>query len=71
MISNSDIVALGGVQLNSGYEYQFAGWDYLLNTKTMTFWFINDGFGEPELIVDRVRDLDHLKQIVESLNYYE
>lgn len=68
MITEEEVVSLGGVPLNTGYEYQFDSWDYLLNTRTSTFWFINDGFGEPELIADGINSIDQLIKILESLN---
>jgi hypothetical protein len=68
MITHEQLVELGGWQGRTYYEYIFDNWEYLYNSKTNTFWNINDGFGEPELIVDRVRDYEHLKEILTALN---
>lgn len=69
MITKQQICEIGGCpSYANDYEYHWNSWDYLYNSKTNTFWFINDGFGEPDLIVDRVKDYEHLKEIVTSLN---
>ena len=68
-MKKEEIESLGGLcSPNNNYEYCFNGWDYLLNTKTMTFWDINDGYGEPKLLVRKVKDINHLKDILDSLN---
>jgi hypothetical protein len=68
MITKEQIEELGGWQAGNGYEYIFDSWEYLYNSKTQTFWNINDGFGEPELLVKKVKDYDHLIQIITALN---
>lgn len=68
MITKEQIEELGGWQDRNGYEYIFDNWEYVYNSKTQTFWNINDGFGEPELLVKKVKDYDHLIQIITALN---
>lgn len=64
-----EIEKLGGVcHYQNDYEYHWDSWEYLYNSKTQTFWSINDGFGEPELLVKKVKDLKHLEEILISLN---
>jgi len=68
MITKKQIYALGGCPSNNDYEYHWNSWDYLYNSKTNAFWYINDGFGEPELLVAKVKDYEHLKEIITALN---
>jgi hypothetical protein len=68
MITKEKIEELGGWQDRNGYEYIFDNWEYVYNSKTQTFWNINDGFGEPELIVEKVKNYNHLIQIITALN---
>jgi hypothetical protein len=69
MITVEEIVKLGGLQNPQiDYEFHFDGWEYLYNYKTKTFWWINDGFGEPELLSSGVTTQDHLFEILDSLN---
>ena len=68
MIAREQIEELGGWLAGNGYEYIFDNWEYLYNSKSRTFWFINDGFGTPELMVKKVKDYDHLKEIIIALN---
>lgn len=42
--------------------------DYLFDFKTNELWFINDGFGDPELIV-KIKNFEHLKQVIETFGY--
>lgn len=64
-----EIISIGGVpHYANNYEYHWGSWDYLYNSKSQTFWSINDGFGEPELMVAKVKDFNHLKEIITALN---
>lgn len=70
MITKEQITELGGCLAGTGYDgiYMFDNWEYLYNSKSRTFWFINDGFGTPELMVKKVKDYAHLKEIIIALN---
>ena len=69
MITKEQIFELNGCTSNhNDYEYHWDSWEYLYNSKTNTFWFINDGFGEPALLVKKVKDYAHLTEIITALN---
>jgi hypothetical protein len=48
-------------------EYFLLGFDYMYNFVTKEFYDYNDGFGEPTLLT-KIKDIDHLKDVMESLN---
>ena len=68
MITKEQIYELNGCPGYHNYEYHWDSWEYLYNSKTNTFWFINDGFCEPALLVKKVKDYSHLKEIITALN---
>jgi hypothetical protein len=55
--------------LESGPKtYLSSDGDYLLNVKTRELFFLNDGYGEPELLLV-VDDMNHLIFTLESIGY--
>jgi len=42
--------------------------EYLLDLKTNDLWALNDGYMEQELIT-RIDNIEHLKQVINSLGY--
>ena len=49
-------------------EWFYDSWEYMYIVSSREFYWINDGVGEPQLIA-KIDDLDHLKQVLEALNY--
>lgn len=51
-------------------EWFLDSFEYMFLRHTREFYCINDGFGDPEFMV-KIKDLDHLKQVVEALHTLE
>jgi hypothetical protein len=63
-IDKQHLEKIGFKQLcDNSHEFIY-NYDYLFNTITNELYFINDGYGEPELIVNKIKDIKHLQQVI-------
>jgi len=56
-----------GIGTYDGIEFIFKDGDYSFNIFTQELWFINDGYGEPDLVA-KVTNINELMNIIELLS---
>jgi len=64
-INKTQLIELGFIEIDKT-EYLLDS-DYLLNIITNELFFVNDGYGEPELVA-KIENYEHLIQVLESIN---
>lgn len=70
MVTKEQLFELGFYASRKNQNVWFYdSWEYMYLINTCEFYNINDGVGEPQLYVNKVKDIDHLIEILESLGY--
>jgi hypothetical protein len=66
MVTHEQLIKLNLTTKDETLYFDTPDWDIEYNRKTQELWFINDGYGEPDLI-GRFTRIEELKEAIDLL----